>query len=139
VQAKDIYGATSSAYNNTVVLAPQAAALESAADTQIEEALTKSDPVAVSNVVNAVANSLNVRNCTVPKTCSTIGRFDCASGSTPKTCGKCLDGLIGVDGDSNTECQAAYLLKRIGETCTIDKDCASGYCNNSKCDEHNNL
>ena len=139
VQAKDIYGATSSAHNSTIVLAPQAAALENAADAQIEEALTNSDPAAVSNVVNAVANSLNVKNCTVPKTCSTIGRFDCASGSTPKTCGKCLDGLIGVDGDSNTDCQAANLIKRIGETCAINKDCASGYCNNSKCDEQNKI
>jgi len=138
-QARDIYGAASSAFNNTVVLAPQEAALESAATAQVEEALTNSDPAAVANVANAVASSLNVKNCTVPLPCDNIGRLSCASGSTPKTCGKCLPGLIGVDGDANTECQAPNLIKRVGETCVINKDCASGLCKNAKCDERDKI
>ena len=116
VAAADIYGAKGSA-TTTVIVNPivDKAALASAADASLKSAFANSDPVAVSNVINAVSASLTVINCTTPYTCSTLSRDNCID--TPKTCGECLDGFIGAVGDANSACVTPSTAKKIGEAC----------------------
>jgi hypothetical protein len=129
VEAYDIYGAMDSATTNITVSPMEAAQLVSAADSALEDAFADSDPVAVSTVVNAVSSALNVVDCTVPTSCASLNRADCLD--TPKTCGACLSGYLGVDGDANTQCSDPTILRKVGASCTSDANCISTLCSSS--------
>merc|ERR1711871_712422 len=102
--------------------------LASAADSALESAFANSDRVAVSSVINAVSSALNVVNCTVPQPCASLNREPCLK--VAKTCGVCLAGYLGVDGNANTLCSNPNVLKKVGDTCTGDTNCISNYCDN---------
>lgn len=70
------------------------------------------------------------------RSCNSINRWPC--GSTPRTCGPCLDGFIGVDGDSNTPCQTLVASRRrliasSGSSCTSNSSCISQSCRAGVC------
>jgi hypothetical protein len=65
-------------------------------------ALSSSQPYVVNQLSSAAALSLNAVNCTVMQPCSNLYRYPCAAVS--HTCGKCLPGYGGEDGDSNNRC-----------------------------------
>jgi hypothetical protein len=133
VEAYDIYGAMDSATTNITVSPMDASLLANAADSALEDAFAESDPVAVSTVVNAVSSALNVVNCTVPTACASLNRADCLD--TPKTCGECLSGYLGVDGDANTLCSDPTVLRKVGASCASDANCISTLCSSGVCTE----
>jgi hypothetical protein len=126
VEAYDIYGAMASTLTNITVSPLDASLLTAAADSALETAFANSDPVAVSSVINAVSAALNVVNCTVPTPCASLNRDVCVK--TPKTCGECLSGYLGVDGDANKMCSDPTALRKIGAACTTDANCITDYC-----------
>ena len=136
VEAYDIYGAMANTESEIECTPMDESLLAAAADSALESAFASSDPVAVSSVINAVSASLNTVNCTVPTACATLNREACVN--TPKTCGVCLPGFLGVDGDANSQCSDPNALKRTGDTCSTDDDCITNYCSDeSICSERN--
>ena len=104
VNASDSYGATQMATYSDVKVLPQTnrSALASAATALLSRALTQLDGSAVSQVLSALASSLNAVNCTVATPCTALSRSACSG--TAHTCGPCLPGHLGVSGDSNARC-----------------------------------
>ena len=133
--ASDSYGASAvtlgSLRVNPVV---DKAALAAAMEAQLADSFANSDPVAVSQVVNAVSASLNVIDCTVPVACDTLNRDKCFG--EPLTCGSCKSGFIGIDGDANYKCSDPNEIFKLGEACPTDDKCSSNYCLNGICAEH---
>jgi hypothetical protein len=134
VEAMDVYGSKATSVGNITVAPISEAALSDAMDSQLEEAFASSDPVAVSNVINAVSSSLNTIDCTVPTACATLNREKCRD--TPKTCGSCLEGYLGSDGDSNNMCSDPTVLRKVGSECTAHANCISSYCLDSVCSQY---
>jgi len=138
--AQDKLGASSCGIGIVAVNEIPAAQLEAAASAMMEQAFANSDPAEAANAVNAATAALNKRDCTLPSPltdCSTIGRKACEEGSSAQTCGPCLVGLIGVNGDSNNACSDPNVVKKVGETCSADSQCATAYCKDLICDERN--
>ena len=135
VEASDIYGAIATTSSSiTVNPVVDTAALSAAMDNQLESAFANNDPVQVSQVINAVTSALNVVNCTTPVLCSTLNRNKCIN--TPKTCGECKEGYIGVDGDANYKCSDPNEIFKLGDQCPSDEKCSSNYCVQGICKEH---
>ena len=125
--ATDFYGSFGTV-STVITVKPiqDISALTSVLSSSLSSAFSASDPVGVSQVINAVTSCLNIVNCTVPQVCSTIGREICTS--TPNTCGSCLPTLLGPYGDSNVPCKTSDVLKRIGDACTDNSACITGLC-----------
>jgi hypothetical protein len=51
---------------------------------------------------------LSQNNCSGAPDCNARHRSDCVS--TPNTCGKCIDGYMGIEGDSNSFCASEALV-----------------------------
>jgi hypothetical protein len=70
-------------------------------------------------------------DCTnMPVVCSTINRQVCSG--TAKTCGACLAGYVGADGDGNTLCMSVAVVAKsvaqVGESCTSNAGCITNSC-----------
>lgn len=92
------------------------------------------DVNALFQVVNTVAPTLNTVSCLGSPNCKSLNRQPCTSVSN--TCGPCLDGFSGVDGNSNIQCIDTSISTRsgpIGANCSANKDCAFGVCSNFVC------
>ena len=63
--------------------------------------------------------------------CVSLNRNPCSD--TPQTCGKCLDGFLGISGAANQQCKTASAGGGIGEACAADVDCLYGPCQNKVC------
>ena len=107
------------------------ASLAAVATTQMASALSSNNPGAVSQLIGAVTSTMNSVNCSVPVACSTINRQPCSF--TARTCGPCLQGFIGVFGDSNSPCGLSQNLKQIGEACAANGACVSNLCSSGVC------
>jgi hypothetical protein len=102
--ASDIYLSSATATATVTVTPPESnAAVVDATNDALDSALSNGDPSAVQQAVSGALSSVNSVNCTVPTPCSTLHREACSE--TAKTCGPCLDGYVGVDGDSNKACK----------------------------------
>ena len=132
--AADTYGASATVVSSLrVTPVVDTAALAAAMESQLADSFANSDPVAVSQVVNAVSAALNVINCTVPVGCDTLNREKCFG--VPQTCGTCKTGFIGIDGDANFKCSDPNEIFKLGEACPFDDKCSSNYCNSGICSE----
>jgi hypothetical protein len=109
----------------------------------------------IGQIVGAVAESLNSADCTEAPDCAVLNRKGCKRRRA--TCGACLIGFLGNEGDGNSMCldvasvtsesdrRLSYLQSRQqlqnngssgsvpvvgfgGVACTIDSDCLSGHC-----------
>ena len=72
----------------------------------------------IQQVVSTAAALLNRVNCTVPRECTTLNRYECKE--TSYTCGECLLDYIGDNYDSNTLC---YLKSALSNSSKILKTC----------------
>jgi hypothetical protein len=104
--ASDTYGATGTTSNTDVTVSAleSVSDLKEVADKQLARAFRFVDPTAVNNVLSGVTETLNAVDCNVPTSCFLLNRYDCSD--TAQTCGPCLPGYIGVEGDSNVACGA---------------------------------
>ena len=111
MNVSDVYGGVSSASTNAKVKPPKDTdSATKGIKQQLNDAVDSSNSNLVSQIIGAVTNSLNSVNCTVPHKCSTINRQSCSE--TAKTCGPCLAGYVGVNGDSNKKCTSSSVKKR---------------------------
>jgi hypothetical protein len=130
--ASDFYGCVASVSTSVTVKPPtDTTALFSAASSEITTALSGGDSTAVLQVAGAVVSTLNDVDCTVPRECSSINRYDCST--TPNTCGKCKSGYLGIDGDSNIACRVESSMLAIGQKCVSKYTCITGRCVGGVC------
>jgi hypothetical protein len=109
-------------------------AIVSTAQSLLDSAFNQQNPTAVIQAISATSLSINAAICSaVPVSCSTIHRQVCSR--TDNTCGPCLDGFIGVYGDSNIACQQTDALKPIGASCSANKMCIAGLCSRGECQD----
>lgn len=80
-------------------------------------------------------SSLNRVNCTQTPNCSALNRNPC--GKVDHTCGNCVEGFLGLAGDSNTFCFTAAdmrMRKLTMHSCNSSSTCSSyQYCHNQVC------
>ncbi|RYH25806.1 hypothetical protein EON65_15265, partial [archaeon] len=101
------------------------------------------------------ASSLSFGNCSLAPNCSSLNRQECLL--TKHTCGRCLDGYLGIGEDSNERCTESSILAPssgllttpllqldsllsesfLGFLCTSNADCASGVCLDGSCEDFN--
>ena len=131
VIAYDVYSAPSSSASVSVVVTPlPSSSLSSAVTRNIDKATSLNDFGTAQQIVSAATSTVNVVDCLVTTPCSTLKRYNCRS--TPRTCGACYDGFVGVPGDANTPCGPT--IKKQGEYCDYGEECLSGVCSSSnKC------
>eukprot|EP01034_Spumella_vulgaris_P034400 gene34400-biopygen29293 len=88
-------------------------------------------------IVNNVANTLNVVNCTGAdnNTCSSFGRGQCID--VAHTCSDCFDGFLGLVGASNTKCFniSESTAVAVGGRCLKGDQCFYGLCTDGICVE----
>ena len=132
----DSYGGSANA-TASVTVSPlvSTAVLADAMGIALSSAFVLSDPMAVTQIVSAAAAAANTADCTgLPAVCSSLGRRNCET--SPRTCGRCLAGYIGIDGDSNIACAVAgssTSFKKVGEACSKGPQCLSGKCLDAVC------
>ena len=81
--------------------------------------------LALQGIGNA-AVTMSLSNCPSLLSCNSINRQSCSE--TPYTCGHCLNGFVGMTGDSNIPCSNASTAKSIGDHCSVNSDCQSYRC-----------
>jgi hypothetical protein len=89
------------------------------------------DPSATLRVLqeaSSILGDLTLVNCSLAPNCSALNRENCLS--TSHTCGPCLASYDGAFGDSNSLCH--YLSSPV-EDCSVDSDCANGFCKHGHC------
>ena len=74
------------------------------------------------------STSLNSVNCSLAPDCQSLNREECFS--TTHSCGRCVDGFIGEDGDGNSQCYSAASNALEPADCLSDSDCVpfTQYC-----------
>jgi hypothetical protein len=136
--AADTLGSTASTTSFATVRPAQlsVSAVSQALTSHLTTAFALSDPLAVSQIIVAVADVLNQRNCSLvpPSVCQQLNRENCAR--TSQACGPCQAGYVGVAGDGNWPCvlsdtQAA--LTDVGGACNVSAQCKSNYCAGGVC------
>lgn len=101
----------------------------------ITRAIQDRDPAGLSQLVNAAANSVKAKSCNVAVQCSIRNREGCED--TADTCGPCLSGYVGVEGDSNIPCQQPSVSRAVGASCSTSSVCMSGFCEDGVCADVN--
>lgn len=135
----DNYGGISNVSNSVAVQPSHSTISASALSSQLTSALETFNFDVMNQIVGAVATKLNSANCTMRLSCSSIMRLPCSS--TAFTCGACLPGTIGVEGDSNQPCYAITEggsrkllgLGKIGDACQRNSTCFSLSCHMGQC------
>lgn len=151
VITSDYYGATANLTTTVVV---------SALDTSTEYGASAAAAISVSfennnvqqvmQIVSATAVALTAVSCSVPYRCGSLNRNPCAA--TPNTCGPCLHGFVGADGDANLPCvseRSTNSSRRLSSfssssglsmhsaastsSCSQNSSCTSGWCNAGSC------
>jgi hypothetical protein len=91
------------------------------------------DPVTLTQIVSLYGAILNRVNCSAAPNCTRLFRSSCLA--VANTCGRCVDGYVGPDGDSNEACVLLSSLTQqsvVNGPCTTDSDCGQfGLCNNT--------
>jgi len=83
-------------------------------------------------VVNNVASTINVVNCSHSPDCGHLHRHPCLT--TPNTCESCLNDYIGIVGPANTKCLAMNSTSGfIGSSCLMNSDCLYELCVGAIC------
>jgi len=87
------------------------------------------DSDGIFQTANAMIARLTTVNCSLAPDCAALNRKVCSS--VAHTCGKCMEGYIGISGFSNAKCSRSPL--RTGSVCNLNSDCLTQVCNNGLC------
>ena len=76
-------------------------------------------------IITAVSLQVNAADCSLAPDCSALARKECSSFGT---CGSCIDGYVGEEGNSNTKCVLIskdfdYTNLNVTDECHVDNDC----------------
>ena len=101
------------------------------AESILQKSLLSKDADAVRSSLSILTTSLNNNYCgpsVLANSCNRLNREPCKA--TKETCGKCLAGFVGEDGDKNTACVdplqiSTDFVRRltVGDNCNGDGDC----------------
>ena len=114
----------------------------------VSNAISSADDVnKIMRVMSLSGYLLNFADCSFAPNCSSLHRASCTN--TENTCGECLNGYIGISGDSNDRCwlddkaqsrrllingHNNMLMQSYATFCFSSEDCSSTYiCDNSVC------
>ncbi|KAJ1388683.1 hypothetical protein B484DRAFT_425795, partial [Ochromonadaceae sp. CCMP2298] len=126
VQVADVFGASTNATTPVQVLPLDSASAVELTLPALASAALGNNPTATAQAVSAALPSINAVNCSTPTPCSSINRQACER--TAHTCGECLPGLVGAEGDSNIPCALASALVQTGGNCYAHADCLTASC-----------
>ena len=130
--AYDIYGATSSTTASVSVFPPNSVSNAiSSANSILAIAFSSKNAALAAQALSAAVASVNNVDCTVPIACSSLKRNLCST--TAQTCGSCLNGYVGVSGNSNTPCYDPALVVTVGGLCSSNSSCITGVCKTGVC------
>lgn len=134
--ATDYYGSLGTAHTSVTVLPSQLsiADVNTQLNARLSSAFVSKDPGQVAQVIVAVSGYINSANCsqTSAAHCESLHRKPCVN--TAQTCGTCMSGYVGANGDFNFPCvSAGAKLAVLHARCDADAQCASGYCASRKC------
>eukprot|EP01032_Pedospumella_encystans_P007530 gene7530-9027_t len=131
----DTYLSASTVSVSVVVSGSLSLDINAYVDSALTSALATGNTNLVSQVIANAASTLNAVNCTnaSPGFCAGLNREACYA--TPQTCSACLEGFMGIIGDSNAPCFNASLttLNDVGSACTTNAECALNLCSSGVC------
>lgn len=134
VYVSDTLGASTSMNRAVTVRAVSRENLAAFTQSLLAASTSSGDPSKVMQVLSASLSALNAVNCSTAIACVSINRGECSY--TPHTCGSCLDGFIGVEGESNTACVSlSSASMKSNAACLSDSDCILGTCSEGLCVE----
>lgn len=135
LQVYDVYNSSTSA-NSAIIVTPLSNK-DSAISTIAALLQNSTDEATVDDIkaiLSVASTVLNRVECSTAPNCTTLNRGNCFL--TVNTCGGCLTGYQGDNGDKNTFCQS-NLNAGIGKggICSSDGDCSNSIliCKNSTC------
>jgi hypothetical protein len=137
VTVADFYGAQTQGANNVTVwrVSSDSSPLLSTVNSSITNAIASSDFSSAFQFINLASTSLIVSDCSMAPDCASLNRESCFS--TPATCGSCLEGFVGVSGDSNQACTLNQtqltLTSSLSLMCSSHSDCFPQSCIDSQC------
>lgn len=140
VFVSDYFGCAVNSTASAQVFPPSPGALKTAVTSELSNAFKSSNIAAANQVISAVTSSVNTVNCRTPLPCKQLNRQACSA--TAQTCGPCLSGFVGQDGDANSVCYNPFapatqrkLLMQTGAVCAnVNASCAHmGYCPDPTC------
>jgi hypothetical protein len=102
VKVYDIYNGTS---NSTYLVTVNTISITFAISNSlslISNGLSNQNAARMLQAIGNALHTVNTVDCTVPISCSILKRQTCTF--TSKTCGACLDGYVGIYGDTNLPC-----------------------------------
>ena len=128
----DVMGANANVTTRAVVFPPVSlASVISATNSLLSLAFANNNAASVNQILTAAVTSVNRVDCTVPVPCGQINRQLCST--TAYTCGSCISGYVGAEGDSNSKCYPAATISSVGGACSKNSSCVSGICQSKKC------
>ena len=102
VRIFDAYAASVTVTKTVTVIEAPVASLQ---QFLIANPVDRSDLRTAQRLLSVVSEQLNSVSCQNSPLCANLNRLDCAR--VPNTCGRCLDGYVGENGDSNSRCYDA--------------------------------
>ena len=132
VRAYDVYDSFDQSTHQVRVspLATSGDSLNSLVNSFVNDGFALVDSNLVIQTIAAATKYVNNIDCTSTQ-CDVFNRYSCRS--TPKTCGACFDGYIGISGDSNTLCSLPDDVLNVGDSCRTNSQCVTGICTLNKC------
>lgn len=135
VTAMDVFGGSSNV-STQIEVNPWAVTEASIAQafTRISTVTANTMAVEATQLIDAVIAGATAVTCNVRTSCATLNRFECQS--LADTCGSCLPGYIGYDGEGNTAClpkATASARHKLGESCIRNSDCVTAVCSSRVC------
>ena len=134
----DFFGATQHSATTVIVRHNESSLTNiTQLSTRLSTAESSGDSSLIMQTINAASSDLTVFDCSMAPNCHSLNRRSCDK--IPHTCSECLDGFIGADGPSNTQCDSDFTISppSAGEFCSHHKDCTPLLCIDGFCREVN--
>jgi hypothetical protein len=120
----DGLNAYSTAKSTVIVLELVISSVDLGARVLDQLSTSQGDLDSVKQTLSVASSMLNRKECSGAPDCASLYRSDCDS--TENTCGPCVDGFVGIDGDDNSVCVDESVLSESSSEvleCTEDASC----------------
>ena len=128
----DVYSGRTIATSSVKITSAPVSEIISSSLHLLSQAMAYQNAASMTQIISGVTAAINAQNCSVLVNCDSLNRRQCFS--VPNTCGPCVSGYVGVEGDSNLPCIEPQIPRGDGLFCTSNDQCLSGHCYDNLCE-----
>ena len=114
-----------------MIVKPKDSTMNPTSDLLLDTAMRSSSPYLLNSAISISLTQISSVDCSRSPNCKSLKRGPCAK--TAATCGPCLPGFVGMEGDSNSLCVSSGVTLSVGADCSL-KNSVCGpleYCSGS--------